>query len=213
MSSVSEIITKAFRKQVLNQLKESMENDGEKYDLTYLERDKKRGYIDMWFEEDEDTLNIRHFCYSGKSNVICQIDDFYSKRNAELELIAIEITRLIKQYNTAESFCDCNKPLNFVSDLLKMNTNRHKFLTNFCVKCGSNHLSRLNTLVNKGFDLDNHTCNICETKCLEKIDDEDLKYTELINITCCKNKVICFSCKDKCENKCPFCRQELKWRY
>jgi hypothetical protein len=222
MSSITEMINKQFEKQVLNWLKECVKHSDKEYVLFHYLQNGKWHQLKMFYssfdEEEEcgDELSIRYVvdgCYR-----VCDIDNFVEKENDEIELIATEIVRLTRHYINYKEVCEeCKNPFNFVSDLLKINTNKHSLIINNCEDCGSENLSNIHRLIHQGKDLEELGCDICVNVCVSKVEDDKIKYKKFVKLTCCKNEEICFDCKNECQKsdkgKCPFCRQGLKWSY
>jgi len=212
MSSINEMISKQFEKQVLRQVKElSYGKEYTLFETTEVDDEDKRRLIMLSFllDEDADALVINH-----NRDELKKIKDWSEKDDNEKELIAKELVRLSSHYTkTKELCCDCKMKCNFVSDLLGMNTNKHLFISNYCEECGNDKLTKLNKFVNQGIDVEKLACDVCYENCVMiKAQDEKIKYTEILEIYCCKDKYICMKCRNNC-GRCPFCRQGIKWRY
>ena len=224
MSSINDLVKIAFEKTIVFQLRKFLEfalrdkdededEDIPSFLITKFYKDNLPKFVDMRYVEEEDSIGVVmvHRHSDEENDIIFEIKKFSSLDKETYPLIAKEIVRLTKEYNT-NNLCLCNKPLNFNSDLLNIHTNNNIFITNQCEDCASSSLMKINKWVDKGLDVSELNCDVCFVNFLEK-NENGFKYNENYDITCCKDKVICKSCQIKCKKKCPFCRQELKYDY
>lgn len=105
---------------------------------------------------------------------------------------------------------NCTKP--FYSKVKRGDT-----IENHCYDCDI-----FRTLMIRKYIFNPIECNICYVKNVENIDKNEnnkIKYTEIYEITCCKDKYICINCVSKLTSccscnilhtLCPFCKQDIK---
>ena len=225
MSSIADMVNFAFRKQIFNWLKKRCEDEDS--DATFelyqfINPDTNHTYhleVDFcddnlifghWSKNSGEGLNIIYSKYFGDT-IKKNPDEF------KLTTLSCEIARFTRHFATNKNSCceQCRLPLNFMSEILKINTiDEGSIINNLCNRCETSKFLKLNSKLMEGeHKLEEISCDICYEKCIEKVGDDKIKLTNLTIPTCCKGKYMCNECRKKQDEKCFFCRQAPKWEW
>ena len=220
--SLIELIKKQFKNMILDKINEYLDEECEEY-CTYHEDCECKNFIlhkddnnkiIMFYIKEEDNFYINYHINNTYTHRICDIYDFknrYYKEEEEINNLVDSILEVVKHYQTTDESCEyCRKKLGYKCDVLGYDSTYHNFIKNMCKGCGNGTMVNLIMKINKEEEIGKHSCDICYTNSIEKIEDEKILYTHLEEHKCCKEKRTCRRCRNKCGYKCPFCCQILK---